>query len=162
MATEREVKAVRRVLYNRGRMRLLLTEVRSIDVLMNLDPYASLSPDDTRVAAGSGPHWFLSSGEVDPGVLEAASRCQRVAALLRDTRRELKDVDFDRADKRELRNALEEHAKAWIARADAWSRPGSPDVATMGAAINSHDAASLRSYHRVDAYLDSDAFEDVL
>jgi hypothetical protein len=164
VAKPREIRAVRKVLYDRKRMRKLVTEARSIDVLMNTDPYASLDSDDVRVTAGAGPIWFVpGTGEIDPGVLEAADRCRRIATLLRQIRRELADVDFDADDKRHLREALDEHAKAWVARAEIWSRPQRPsDPAADAAEISRHDAKATRNYAKVKAYLDRDAAESVL
>lgn len=162
MASKREIKAVRRVLYDRKRLREMLGEIRSIDVLMNTNPNLALPADDIRVSAGAGPVWFvLATGEIDPGVLEAARRTKRVAQLLRETRRELKDVDFDPDDRRELRKALDEQAKAMIVRADAWSTKGGDDPRAAAAKINRHDAEALRSYGKVSAYLDKRAFERV-
>jgi len=164
MASKAEVRAVRRVLYDRERLRRMLTEVRSIDILMNTNANAPLPPDDIRVNSGDGPTWvLLGTGEVDPAVVEAAARCRRVAELLRETRRALKHVDFDRGDRRALRAALDEHAQAWIARADAWVAPrGAVDPAVAAAAINRHDARATREYRRVRPYLDGTAFEGVL
>lgn len=163
MATDREIKAVRRVLYDRKRMRKMLTEARSIDVLMNLDPRGTLPPDDIRVSPGYGPLWFVpGTGAVDPGVLEAAERSKRVAGLLRDTRRELKEVEFDPEDKRWLRRALDEHAKALVKRADAWSAPTVGNPGKIAKDINRHDAAAADSYRKVLKYLDRKAFEGVL
>lgn len=163
MASKAEIRAVRKVLYDRGRLRELLDEVRSIDVLMNTDPRANLPPDDIRVSAGSGPVWVIpSTGEIDPGVLEAAARCRRVAELLRATRAELSDVDFDDGDRRQLSTALDQHAKAWIARARAWSAPGPPDdVRAVAKEINRHDAKAVLAYARVEQYLDRDALNGI-
>ena len=164
MASRREVKAVRKVLYDRKRLRKMVIEARSIDVLMNTDPYGRLEPDDVRVTAGAGPIWFLpSTGEVDPGVLEAADRSRRIAGFLREIRRDLGDVVFDGDDKRVLREALDEQAKAWIARAAVWSRPRRPsDLAADADEISRHDAKATRNYAKVEAYLDRDAAEGLL
>lgn len=163
MASEAEIRAVREVLYDRKRLRRLLDEVRSIDVLMNTNPYATLPPDDVRVTAGSGPTWVIpSTGALDPAVLEAADRCGRVAKLLRETRQDLAAVDFDRSDKRHLREALEQHAKAWVARARAWRAPGPPaDVESAAREINRHDADAVRSYARAEEYLDRRALDGI-
>ena len=53
MASRGDVKAVRKVLYSRKRLRKMLTEIRSIDILMNTNPDAALPSDDIRVTAGS-------------------------------------------------------------------------------------------------------------
>lgn len=162
MASRREIKAVRKVLYKHARLREMLDEVRSIDVLMNTGGKVELAPDDVRVAGG-GPRWVV--GEVDPildpGVAEAADRCRRLAKLLRETSRELKDVEFDAADKRELRNALEAHARAWIARGDAWRTLPAPDIRDAVKEIGRHDGEAIRSYAKVDPYLDRNALAAV-
>lgn len=161
MAKKKEIKAVHRVLYDRKRLREMLTEVRSIEVLMNTNPDQPIPPDDIRVNAGDGPTWVLLNGELDPAVLEAAERGRRVAKLLRETSRDLRDVDFDRDDKRQLRHALDEHAKAWLARADAWTAPADAalDPPKAAAQINRHDEQALRSYREVRGYLDERAGE---
>jgi hypothetical protein len=155
MATNREIRAVRRVLYDRRRLRKLDAHLRSIDVLMNFDSHTTLSPDDIRVSPGSGPAWFVpATGELDPGVSEAAERCKRVAGILREIRRELAGVSFDGADKRHLRDALEAQAKAFSARAKAWAAPGRPDADAEASKISGHEADSLRNFKRVKPYLD--------
>lgn len=153
---------MRKVLYDRKRLRKMMDEVRSIDVLMNTGPNAAIAPDDVRVPGG-GPRWLVGEGdgELDPSVAEAADRCRRLAKLLRTTRQELKDVEFDHDDKRELRNALEQQAKAWTARADAWSAPTAPDVGTAVKEISRHDKESISSYAKVDRYLDRNAFAGI-
>jgi hypothetical protein len=160
MPTSREIKAVRRVLYAKERERKMLDEARSIVVLMNFNPRGNIDQEDIRVTAGAGPLWFIpATGEVDPGVLEAADRSKRIAAMLRDTRRELKDVDFDADDKRNLRDALEQQAQALIKRAKAWTAPTVGDPEAIAADIHRHDAAAANSYSKVFAYLDENAFE---
>ncbi len=157
MARRGDIEAVRRVLYDRKRVRKMLDQARRIDALMNTDPRASLAPDDPRVVAGGGPAWIVpTTGELDPAVAEAAMRCRRLADLLRDARRELKDVDFDHDDKRELRRALDAHASAWVARGDAWAAVGVETVDLDAAVdrINRHDIDAARSYHKVLDYLD--------
>jgi hypothetical protein len=154
VAKRDEVKAVRKVLYDRTRLRKLYAEISSIDVEMNLDPERELDPNDIRGDAGSGPNWVIpATGQVDPGVTEAAKRCAKVAALLRQTSRDLADVSFPRADKRALRDALEEQAKAWSARGRIWAAPGRPDVQAAVKEINTHHAAAIKSYARVTKYL---------
>jgi predicted nucleic acid-binding protein len=163
VAKREEVKAVRQVLYDRGRLRKLHTEILSIDVEMNLNPTAKLDPNDIRGRAGSGPSWVIpATGEVDRGVTEAARRCQKVAALLRETSRDLADVSFPRADKRALRTALEEHAKAWSTRGRIWAAPGRPDADAAVAEITRHHAAAIRSYERVKPYLREVKLESLL
>lgn len=159
MPTKREIRAVRKVLYERERARKMLDEARSIVVLMNFNPRGHIEQEDVRVTAGAGPLWFIpATGEVDPGVLEAAERSKRIAAMLRETRRELSDVDFDAEDKRNLRDALEQQAQALTKRAKAWTTPTVGDPETVAAGIHRHDAAAAKSYSKVFDYLDKDAF----
>lgn len=163
MATKREIKAVRRVLYKRERLRAMVAEVTSIDVLMNTGGKVVLDPDDARIPGG-GPRWLVGDDEekaLDPSVAEAADRCDRLAKLLRETRSALKEVEFDSADKRELRNALEAHARAWVARGDAWRTLPAPDVKAAVNEISRHDKEAIRSYAKVDDYLDRNALEAV-
>jgi hypothetical protein len=162
MPKKREIKAVRKVLYDRERSRKMLDEAKSIVVLMNFNYRGNLEPDDIRVSPGAGPIWFVpSTGAVDPGVLEAAERSKRIAAMLRETRRELKDVDFDGGDKRDLREALEQQAQALVKRANAWTAPTVDNPERVAAEIHRHDAAAARSYAKVFKYLDKDAFGGV-
>jgi hypothetical protein len=153
-ADNKAIRAVRKVLYEPRRLRKLFDHLSSIDVLMNLDRTQPLQPGDIRVEAGSGPNWFFwDSGEVDGGVLEASDRCDRVAELLLETRRELAQVKFDPSDKQHLRAALAEQAQAWQARAAAWRAPGPPDVQAAVGPIAAHEQASLRAFQRVKKYL---------
>ena len=161
MASKSEIKAVRKVLYKRERLRAIAAEVSSIDVLMNTGGKVELSPDDARIPGG-GPRWLVGDDEemtLDPAVAEAADRCDRLAKLLRETRNELRNVEFDSADKRELRNALEAHARAWVARGDIWRTVPAPDVNSAVNEISRHDGEAIRSYAKVDAYLDRNALE---
>jgi hypothetical protein len=162
MPKKREIKAVRRVLYERERSRKMLDEARSIVVLMNFNYRGSIPQDDIRVTAGAGPIWFVpSTGAVDPGVLEAADRCRRIAAMLRDTRRELKGVDFNADDKRALREGLEQQAQALVKRAKAWTSPAVGNSDAVARDINRHDAAAANAYKEVFEYLDKNAFGGV-
>jgi hypothetical protein len=161
MASNREIRAVRKVLYDRRRLRKLDAHLTSIDVLMNFDPNATLPPDDIRVAPGAGPTWFIpGTGELNSGVREAAQRCDRVAGLLREIRRELADVSFDGADKRHLRGALEAQAKAFSARGRLWGAPGRPDAEAGAPEIVGHEAEALRHFKRVKPYLHEVDVED--
>jgi hypothetical protein len=161
MASNREIRAVRKVLYNHRRLRKLDSHLTSIDVLMNFNVNATLPPDDVRVAPGAGPTWFIpATGELNSGVREAAERCDRVAGLLREIRRELAGVRFDGADKRHLRGALEAQAKAFSARSRIWGAPERPDAEAQAREIVRHEADALRNFKRVKPYLHEVNVED--
>jgi len=149
-----EVRAVRRVLYDRQRMQRMFIHLESIDELMNLDPGNVLQPDDPRVQGGSGPLWFIpANGQLSPAVVDAAERCDKIADILLATRRELARVDFDGADKRVMRAALQEQARSWQERAKVWRAPGRPDVAASLDRIAEHEKESVRKLKKVDEYL---------
>lgn len=154
MAHRREIKDVREVLYDRKRMRELRDHLSTIEVLMNLDPATALPPEDSRVQGGAGPTWvYPANGEIDVAVLEAADRCEAIAGLLMQTRRELGDVGFDRSDKNHLRKGLQEQAKSWQERAAVWRAPTQPDVEAAVDVISDHFAASAREFKKVKKYL---------
>ncbi len=153
-----EIKAVRNVLYERRRIRQLNALIREIDGAMNLDPGRPLQSDDIRNPPGSGPNWFLqATGELDPFVIEAADRCNKVADLLRHIRRDLAEVPFDGSDKRHLREGFEQLAASWEARAAAWRDPAQPDVEQLMAEGVARFGASVHEFRKVERYLtDSD------
>lgn len=154
-ASRREIRAVRRVLYERRRLRRLYQHASSIDVLMNTDPGRALSPDDTRVQGGAGPGWVIpGSGELSVAVLDAADRCDEIAKILLAVRRDLADVDFDRSDKHHLRAGLASQASAWRARGRAWRAPGPPgNIRATVAGITKRERASMREFRSVREYL---------
>jgi hypothetical protein len=153
--TPKQIAAVRKVLYERTRLRKIFDDGESVVRLMNLDPSALLDNTDPRWPAGSGPTWYLrSTGQLNPSVAEAAKRCDRIAGLLLDIRADLRDVDFPPADKQQLRAALAESAAEWKARGRLWRAPGEPgDAQTASASIATHQRESLRAFKRVTAYL---------
>jgi hypothetical protein len=154
MANRKDINVVRKVLYEKSRVRQMIDEARSIDVLMNLDPNGRLEPDDIRVKPGAGPLWFSESGALDPGVIEAADRCRRLARLLLDVRRDIGPLKIASRDKRDLRDALESQSRAWTARGKVWRNPAAPSVERDLASIVEHERAAARSYKRVAKYLD--------
>lgn len=154
MSKRDEVREVRRVLYDRRRMRRMFTQLESIDELMNLDPANVLPPDDPRVQGGSGPSWFIpANGQLSPAVIEASERCDKVADVLLDTRRELAGVRFDDDDKRALRAALKQQAKAWQERGKVWRAPGRPEVEVSLDRIARHEKESVKELKKVKEYL---------
>jgi hypothetical protein len=155
MATNNDVRAVRKVLYDRHRREKLGIELNSIITLMNFDPLQPLpGTDDLRVYPGIGPLWFVpATGAVSPGVLEAADRCERVASILMKMRKEIGDLGIPGSDKRHLREGLEQQAKGWRARARLWRDPGQPDAEAGAAEIMGHDRKSLRELTKVQFYL---------
>ena len=141
------------MLYHPKRLAKIRTHLSSIDTLMNLDRSRPLPAGDTRIEAGAGPNWLIrATGRIAPPVLEAADRCDAIAALLDETRRELENVAMPRSDKRHLLNALDEESAAWSERAKLWRDPRRPRDGAA-AAVASHTRASVREYHRVRTYL---------
>jgi hypothetical protein len=152
----KQIAAVRKVLYERNRLRKLVDHLSSIEALMNLDRTAPpLKSGDPRGRAGAGPNWYIpATGKLSSSVVEAADRCNKVADLLLETRRALAQVDFPAADKRHLRAALAEHAQAMRARARVWRAQQPPrDWKRSAAPIVAHQQASLREYQHVTRYL---------
>jgi hypothetical protein len=149
----KRVAAVRKVLYQRSRMRRIVDHLDSIVALMNLDP-AGRSPGP-GIPPGSGPHWYVpATGKISPSVLEAADRCDKVSALLLEIRDELAHVDFPSPDKQHLRAGLAEQAAALRARAKVWRAPAPPgDVQAAVAPIAAHERASLNELEHVAPYL---------
>ncbi len=150
----KQVAAVRKVLYRRDRLRKLVEHADSIVALMNLNPTGP-SPG-LGAPPGSGPPlWYVpANGKLDPFVLEAAGRLDKIADLLTQTRAELTHVDAPAADKRHLRAGLAEQAAAARARARAWRAPASPgDVEALVAPITAHERASATALSHVTQYL---------
>jgi hypothetical protein len=152
MATEADIREVRKVLYDRDRRRKLKTEIDSIVILMNFDPGEAIPHDDPRILPGAGPLWFIpNTGAVNPSVLEAADRCERIASILMKMRDEIGDLNIDGSDRQHLREALEQQAKGWRTRARLWRDPGAPDPAGADEIVG-HEAKSLREIKKVEDY----------
>jgi hypothetical protein len=95
--TPAQIRAVRAVLYKRARLQRIVADLRSIDVLTNLD-----NPQ----VAGTAPTWFLeATGGLTTGMAEAANRCKRIGAAYREMARELTPVRMPPDDKADLRVA---------------------------------------------------------
>lgn len=152
--TRKQILAVQGVLYNRKRLRELSDHHASIGKLMNLDPSARLASGDIRSPAGSGPNWLYADGRVDQLVIQAAGRCDRIAATLLQTRAELSALSIPRGDKRHLMAALQAEAAAWSARATVWRAPTRPnDPHKLAVTITSHLATALAEQQHVKQYL---------
>ena len=154
MATDDEITRVWKVLYEPARTRRLFDHLESVEVLMNLDPGRPLDPHDVKVFPGSGPLWFIpATGKLNSSVVEAANRCDKIAALLRETERELADVDFPAADKHHLRAGLAAQAHAWEARASVWRTRGPANVRLNVTAIMGPERKSFEELKHVTKYL---------
>lgn len=151
----KQVAAVRRVLYDRRRLRRLGDELRSIDALMNADPARRLQPGDARVQAGAGPLWYVpATGAIDPSVREAADRCDAVAGLLLEMRRALSHVAFPASHRRHLQAGIAAQAAFWKARGAVWRAPRPPaDPRAAAAAVASHARVAARELQPVRRYL---------
>jgi hypothetical protein len=153
MAKASDVRAARKILYDKDRTSKIETEMESIVILMNFDPGEAIAHDDPRVEPGAGPLWFVpATGKVSPAVLEAADRCERIASVLRKTRERLGDADFDRSDRRHLVAALRHLEKSWRKRAVSWRDPGRTE-GSVAAEITQHEIASANEFKSVAEYL---------
>ena len=154
MASQDEITRVWKVLYEPTRTRRLFTLLEDIELLMNLNPARPLDPHDVKVFPGSGPLWFYpSNGKLNVGVVQAANRCDKIAALLRETERELADVDFPAADKHHLRAGLAAQARAWEARGSVWRARRKPNVRLNTTAIMGPERKSFEELKHVTKYL---------
>jgi hypothetical protein len=145
--TNKELKAVHAVLYERKRLRQIFDDISSIDVLMHFNDPAQ--PD-------SAPLWYEpSTGQLTSSVLDAAQRCHNIAKALLQMRNELAGVKFDGGDKRHLREALKEQAASWSTRGDIWSTAGAPneDAERVVAPITAHQVAGAQAAEHVTDYL---------
>jgi hypothetical protein len=164
MAAEaKTIDAVRRVLYEPRRLASLRDHMSSIALLMNLDARHTLPPNDPRWRAGTGPTWFVRTGQtlfssgtvkLNPSVIEAADRCDKVADLLRQIHDELAHVDFDQSDKQHLRAALAQQEIAARKRAAVWREPQAPhDPKAAAASIAAHQRLGVDELKHVTKYL---------
>ena len=142
--TAKQINAVRAVLYKHDRLRTIDDHTTSIVHLMNLDPSASL-PSTAR-PAGQGPLWYIpATRALSPTVVEAAARLDKIAALILQMREELAGVDFNSADKANLRAALAAQADGLRLRARVWRDPAKPgDPQALAETIVGHEAEALR------------------
>jgi len=140
--SKKQIAAVRAVLYERKRLRQLLADLHSIDVLMGLH------------SADGAPVWVVSAtGKPGSSLLEAVSRCRRVATAHRAMSSELGALSLPAADKQDLRSGLNEQATVWEVRARLWAATVKPDVTAALAQLKSHQAAAFRAAQKVSAYL---------
>lgn len=145
--TNKEIKRVRTVLYEKKRLRRIFEAISSIDVLLDFD---------NADGQNRGPAWYSTSdGQLSASVLEAAKQCRTVATVLLQIRDDLAQVDFNGDDKRHLREALKQQAASWSARGDVWSTPGQPpdDVNAVVAPITAHQVSCLKEAEHVTDYL---------
>lgn len=154
MAKDPRIAAVQRVLYEPTRLRHLGDDLVTIDALMNLDPTAPLQSNDIRGFAGSGPDWWIrGTGAPDPWVVEAAQRCDAVAAAFGAMRADLARVAFPSGDKTQLRLGLAELAAFWTARGAAWRAAPGQNVDAAVAGMQRHLQASAAAFRKTRKYL---------
>jgi hypothetical protein len=154
MATKRDIRAVRKVLYDDRRVEKITTETDSIVTLMNLDPGQAIPSDDPRVSPGTGPLWYIpNTGAISPAVREAADRCDRIARIFNAMAREIAGLDIDRSDRRRIRDALKQVGKAWTKRGALWRDKGRPTSTELREIVD-HEKAAGELFKRVDAYLE--------
>ena len=152
--TKDQIKAVRAVLYDHAQLKLIAEDIQQINLLMNLAG-PPLPSNDVRIAVGTGPRWVIpATGAVDPAVLDAVARCQKLAKRLQAIGDALADLDLPADDKHELTTAMHEQAQTWTARARLWGQAGKPsDPAGALATITAHQTASDAAVKKVTAYL---------
>lgn len=139
--------AVQAVIFERKRFRQLIADLRSIDVLMNLN-----NPNNP----GGAPNWVIqATGELNTTITEAARRCKRVGAAYRAMSRDLADVELPARDKGRLRLALVEQAAAWEARGEIWGDPTAVDPDTAVRRIGRHTRAAAQAFAATRGYLPS-------
>jgi hypothetical protein len=143
--TPKQIAAVRRVLYEPARIRQMRSDLSSISVLLNLE---NQNPSEIVT-------WYVpATGELSPGIVEAAARCRRIAATVRAIRSELAKLEFDQVDKRHLLRALDAQAASWQARADGWAAPGQPgDVDALVTTVAGHLRTAFAEAAHVKPYL---------
>lgn len=140
--TKEQITAVRAVLYKPSRLRQIDADVRSIDVLMNLNK------------PGHAPLWRVpATGNVSAAVKEASERCRRIAAAQRAMSREIAKLGLPAQDKRALRTALEEQATVWAIRGSVWADPGKPNVKAVVDRLTSHQRQAFEASSKVRPYL---------
>jgi hypothetical protein len=166
MPSRQEIRRVRAVLYKDSVLRQLASQASSIDVLMNTDPDIPIAHNDARVQQGTGPNWYYppngeAAGQIQESVLDAANRCDRIAEILREIRRELRDVDVNGRDKRHLRKGLAAWAASWEARGRAWRDPGAADIEAKVQEMLDRERESVEELKEVKEYLEVVDVEDV-
>lgn len=136
--------AVRAVMLERKRFRQLVADVKSIDVLMQLnDPNAA-------------PSFVIqATGAPTTGVTEAARLCERVGKAYRAMGSDLADVDLPDKAKRRLRLALAEQAAAWETRGEIWGAAETVDPDAALRRIDQHTRAAAQGFAATRRYLPS-------
>lgn len=152
--TPAQIKAVRKVLYDRTQLKQMANDIQQVNLLMNISG-PPLPQNDVRIAVGDGPQWFIqTTGAVDPNILSAVASCQSLAKRLLSLRSAVARLQLPPADKQFLTTALNEQALTWSARATLWQQQGAPaDPAGAVAQIAAHQAASFAALKHVQAYL---------
>ena len=161
MAKRKEVRAVRKVLYNRKRMRKTFFELQQIDLLMNLDdnqpfiakatsgcapaPARSGSTRAARSIAGSSTQ--PPAARWSPSCCARRERSSRTSSSTRRTRR----TSATPSPRRRTRGAP---------AAGSGPRPCGPRATATLAEIEVHERAAYQSYEKVQPYLDQDAVQD--
>jgi hypothetical protein len=143
--TAAQIRAARAVIYRRDRLQRILADLRSIDVLTNLN-----NPAQPRGA----PSWFIeATGEISVAMTEAANRCKRIAAAHREVARDIAALRLPAADKADLRIAFNEYAIVWQRRGEIWGGKEKPDVDAAVAELKSHMTSAAKAAARVTPYL---------
>lgn len=145
--TDKQVAAVRAVIYKGQRARRIKADYHSILVLMNLD-----NPSQPETA----PDWIVSdTGQPGFSITESVKRCRSIAGALRASAADLADLDIPAADRGNLRTVLVENANAWDARAAVWAAPRRPDLEAAVARISGPQLRAFRAARKVKDYLKS-------
>ncbi len=143
--TAAQIKAVRKVMYDRSRIGRIKADLSSISVLLNLE---NQNPDSVVT-------WYIpATGALSPGVVEAAQRCRAIAATLLAMRKDLAHVPVPQSDRSHLLALLAAQAASWQARAAAWAASGQPgDTDALVASISGHLRSALDESAHVRPYL---------
>lgn len=152
--THEQLKSLHRALYKPGRLQHLQTLQRNIAVLMNLNPATELPTNDIRNPAGSGPTWFVpATGAIDPGVLEAADDCDKIAQTLMAIHDDVAGTDFPDDLRAHVTASLNAEAASWTARGAFWRDPAPPDVEAVVAGIEAHLKIAAAEAKPIGKYL---------
>ena len=148
LPTFRQIQAVRKVLYDHIVWRNIEGALESVDGTMNTR-FAQRRHDTLGCPPG-----VVCAPAVEP--FEGAKYADDVARLLFELAGNLEHVrHIDAADKADLVTGVDELAKSWQARADAWraSAQGATNSSTLLSAISVPYRKSAEAFSRVQEYL---------